>query len=69
MTEQSNKGQRTIEFTPEIYRLLKSKHQNAVKKGKKQFTLVTPDGQEYEFLTDYAKYLLQYLESKGLGKL
>ena len=69
MTEQSNKQQRTIDFTPGIYRLLKSKYQNAVEKGKKQFTLVTPDWQEYEFVTDYAKYLLQYLESKGVGKL
>ena len=69
MTEQSNKEQRMIGFTPEIYRLLKSKHQNAVKKNEKQFTLVTPDGQEYEFVTDYAKYLLQYLESKGLDKV
>lgn len=49
-----------IMFNLEKYDLLKRAHERAVKEGKEMFT-VELDGVKREFLTSYAKYLLEYL--------
>lgn len=46
-------------FTLDTYKRFKLQYQNASKGGLKQFKF-----EGYDFLTDYAKYLLQYLKPK-----
>jgi hypothetical protein len=46
-------------FTFDLYLKLKSDYSNAVKNNKEQFTF-----EGHELLTDYAKYMIEYLESK-----
>jgi hypothetical protein len=48
-----------LRVTPELYRRLKARYKQAVDAGEDSFTL---DG--HEFLTNYAKYLLEYLAPK-----
>ena len=64
-TNENKKGSeyKTITATPKFYHNLKKQYEKAVEKGEEQFTF---EGNEY--LTAYAKYLLQYCEMQGLGK-
>lgn len=50
----------TINFTPDKFKQLKNEYNQAVQEGKTVFMF---DGQ-HELLVDYAKYLIQYLETK-----
>ena len=46
----------TIQFTPQLYKELKSAYKKAVETKKEQFVF-----NGHEFLTNYAKYVLEYL--------
>lgn len=46
----------SIQFTPQLYKELKSEYKKAVDTKKEQFVF-----QQHPFLTNYAKYLLEYL--------
>ena len=48
-----------IEFTPEVLKNLKAEYNKAVESGQEIFIF-----QGNELLTDYAKYLIQYVESQ-----
>ena len=48
-----------MNFNLQTYNRFKTEYQRAVKENKEQFTF---DG--HSFLTQYAKYLLQYLKPK-----
>jgi hypothetical protein len=56
----NNKKKQLIEFTPEKFKQLKKEYNIAVKEGKESFMFLG----QYELLTSYAKYLIEYLESK-----
>lgn len=49
-----------IEFTPEVLEDLKTEYNKAVENGQEIFIFQG----RHELLTDYAKYLIQYVESK-----
>jgi len=46
----------TIQFTPQLYKELKSAYKKAVETKEEQFIF-----NGHEFLTNYAKYVLEYL--------
>jgi len=50
----------TINFTPDKFEQLKNEYNQAVQEGK---TIFMFDGQ-HELLVDYAKYLIEYLETR-----
>lgn len=52
----------TINWTPDTYLKLLRAYLRAVEEGKDQFTLTLPT--PHEFVTGYAKYLLEYLEGE-----
>ena len=47
-----------INFTPAKVKALRKAHEEAVKAGKDQFVF-----EDRDFVTDYAKYLLEYLDT------
>lgn len=53
----------TININSKFYRGLKKRYEEAVSKNEKRFMY---EGNEY--LTAYAKYLLEYCEMKGIKK-
>lgn len=55
-------GYKNIVFNEGKYKRLKKRYEQAVEQKENQFTF---EGDEY--VTDYAKYLLQYLEGFGYG--
>jgi len=58
----AEKGNREpIQFTPDKARRLQKRYDEAVKKGEEKFTF-----EGHEMLTRYAKYVLQYIEMRGL---
>jgi hypothetical protein len=52
-----------VEFTPPKRELLRARHRLAVANGEKQFEF-----ENNTYLTDYAKYVLQYLDSMEVSK-
>lgn len=48
-----------LNFTPELFRKFKGEYKKAQDEGKEMFIF-----KEHEILTAYAKYLIQYLETK-----
>lgn len=54
--------QETVEFTPAKRDALRAAHTRAVSKGRESFVF---EGREY--LTEYAKYVLEYLDSQFRG--
>ncbi len=53
-----------IEFDKKLYKRLKADYNKAVKEGNSSFTFNTGE-KDLELNTDYAKYLIKYLEDKG----
>ena len=53
----------TINLTEEEFKKMHKLRQAAIAKGDKSFKITLEVG-EQEFLTDYAKYLLEYVESQ-----
>ena len=45
---------------------LKKQYQETLTESKDSFVFTFPWGQKWEILTDYAKYLIQYLERRAL---
>lgn len=52
-----------ISFDVKLYKELKKSYEKAVKDNKETFIFM-----DNEWLTKYAKYVLQYLEMQGIGK-
>lgn len=50
-------------ITEEQFKILKQKYKEAEEKGKDRFTFM-----DEEFLTSYAKYLIEYMESQMVEK-
>ena len=53
---------KTISASRANYKTLKKSYDKAVKEGKDSFHVVL-EGEDAEFVTQYAKYLLQYMKS------
>lgn len=52
-----------IDWTPDLLRKFKREYNKAVKTGAEQFTF-----DDHDFVTDYAKYLIEYLEGRFHAK-
>lgn len=55
----TNENQETITFTPESFRSFKKLWAVSAQQGDEQFTF-----EGHEFLTAYAKYLIEYIETR-----
>lgn len=55
-----------IEWTEELAKKLRKQYHDAVTNGRNQFVFIEKPGVHHDFLTSYAKYLLEHLSNSGV---